>query len=78
MKLEILGLYKVDAGADRENTPTQSVADSEALISSDENIFKLGSGDMYISRVEQPGRVVKLSNDQLSVLQKNLHLTEVT
>ena len=60
------GLYKVDAGADRENTPTQLVAGSEALILNGENIFKHSNGDMYIS-CRTTGRVVKLSNDQLSV-----------
>ena len=60
------GLYKVDAGADRENTPTQLIAGSEALISNGENIFKNTNGDMYIS-CRTTGRVIKLSNDQLSV-----------
>ena len=60
------GLYKVNAGADRENTPTQLIAGSEALISNGENIFKHTNGDMYIS-CRTTGRVIKLSNDQLSV-----------
>ena len=71
------GLYKVDAGADRENTPTQSVAGSEALILNGENIFKHSNGDMYIS-CRTTGRVVKLSNDQLSVFaRRRTALTEM-
>ena len=60
------GLYKVNAGADRENTPTYLCQGSEELIKNGENIFKHSNGDMYIS-CRSTGRVIKLSNDELSV-----------
>ena len=60
---DIPGLYKVDAGADREDTPCQLIAGSEALIERGEYIFRHTNGDLYIS-CKHTGRVIKYSGDQ--------------
>ena len=61
------GLYKVSAGANREDTPCDLIAGSEALIEEGENIFKHTNGDLYIS-CKNTGRVIKYADSQLTVV----------
>ena len=61
------GLYKVNGGANREDTPCDLIAGSEALIEEGENIFKHTNGDLYIS-CKNTGRVIKYADSQLTVV----------
>lgn len=60
------GLYKVTAGSNREDTPCDLIAGSDALIERGEYIFRHTNGDLYIS-CKLTGRVIKYSGDQFSV-----------